>query len=71
MNKPPKTKPLGSESELYERLSYLPDDAEVVELCSRLSAKTLREMSAEVIKGSIVYLNDPENRLDYARLLSS
>ena len=57
--------------ELCDRLALLPDGPEILELCSRLPAKALRELSAEVIKGSIVYLNDPENRLEYARLLSS
>ena len=58
-------------SELHERLALLPDDHEVAELCTLLPAKALRELSAEIIKGSIEYLNNPDNRLEYAGLLSS
>ena len=60
-----------SNSELYERLSLLPDDAELVELCTLLPEKALREFSVAVIKGSLDYLNDPNHRLEYAQLLSS
>ena len=58
-------------SEVHDRLALLPDDLEIAELCTLLPAKALRELSAEVIKGSIEYLNDTDKRLEYARLLSS
>jgi len=58
-------------NELHERIALLPDDHEIAELCALLPAKALREFSAEVISGSIEYLNHPDNRLEYARLLSS
>lgn len=71
MSKPAKTKANKSESELSERLSLLPDDAELAELCTLLPESTLRELSAAVIKGSLDYLNDPSHRLEYAELLGS
>ena len=71
MNKPPKMKASDSEGELYERLSLLPGDAELTELLALLPESALRELSAEVIKGSVKYLNNPSHRLEYARLLGS
>ena len=71
MNKTPKMKPSDSESELSERLSLLPNDAELAELCTLLPESTLRELSVAVIKGSIDYLSDPTYRLEYAELLGS
>ncbi len=58
-------------SELHDRLARLPDEFELAELCTLLPAKALRKLSAEVIKGSIEYLNDPDNRMEYAMLLGS
>ena len=71
MKEPKTMKVSDSDSELYDRLSLFPDDDELVELCTLLPEKAMREFSVAVIKGSIEYLSNPDNRLEYAELLGS
>ena len=59
------------ESELIERLANFPSGEEIDELCASLQVATLREFSAEVLKGGLDHLRQRIDQAEYARLLGS
>ena len=58
------------EDELLDRLQRFPTPSEVVELVSRLRAPLLRQMTTEIINGSIVFAKSGD-RLEHIKLLNS
>ena len=63
--------PYGTEEELLDQLNKLPSSDQVEELCSVLRVAILRELSSEVVNGSIDHLKQKIDRLEYIRLLNS
>jgi hypothetical protein len=59
------------EEELYDQLARLPLPEQVEELCSVLRVSTLRELSTEIVKGSVEYAQGRTDRLEYVKLLNS
>ena len=57
--------------DLDARLAKLPSDEQVEDIVAGLRVDTLRELSAEVMKGSIDYLHDPLAREDFLAMLNS
>ena len=59
------------DGELIERLANFPSGEEIDELCSLLRVDTLREFSAEVLKGGLDHLRQRIDQAEYVRLLGS
>lgn len=57
------------EDELLDRLERLPTPDEIEDLIARLRVSLLREMSVQILNGSIVLVKGGE-RLEYIRLLT-
>ena len=60
-----------AEEELAIQLDKLPPPEEVEELFSVLRVTTLRELSAEVVKGSIEHAKGHISQLEYLELVNS
>lgn len=58
------------EDELLDRLERLPTPEEIEDLIARLQVSLLREMSVQILNGSIVFAKGGE-RLEYIRSLTS
>lgn len=59
------------DGELLDEMAKFPEIEELEELFAALPAPTLRELSLELVKGSIDYLRDHIDRLEYAGLINS
>ena len=59
------------EEEWCDQLDRLPSREHIDELLSLLRVATLRELSKEVVNGSVDHLKGDANRLEYIRLLNS
>ena len=64
-------KPLITHIDLEAQLAKLPTNDEVNAIAATLRTNTLRELAAEVIKGSIAYLHNPAARVECLTLLNS
>ena len=59
------------EEELSDQIYKLPSPEQIEEICSVLRVAVLRELSAEIVNGSIKYVKTNADRLEYVKLLNS